>query len=369
MRHLVSAALPFGDTGKAGLMQRHTLDIVSFAPETSVRTGTVRVGGLMGFGELVAEMGGDPQRLVAACGLAPMTLAKPDNIIPFSVGARLLHLAQTELSSPHFGLLLGQRQNLALLGPIGFLMQHSPDVRSALAKLMRYMHLHVQGASARLAIKGDWAEFSYQILIPGIVGAEQVYAICMANEFRFLQLLCGRDWLPSAVHFCFRAPPNDAPFRQFFGAPVRFSQPASAVFFPVQDLDRKISSADPGLGEILDRYRVADRIPALGREFLGQLRSVVRTMLPTGNCTADRVAQVFAMHRRTLHRQLAANNTTFEEITDSMRQQIALQMLAQTDMKLGQLAEMLGYGEVSSFNRAFRRWAGMSPSEWRAAKP
>lgn len=348
-------------------MQRDRLEIVSCAAEAPVGSGTVRVGGLMGFGELVASMGGDPERLMAACGLAPATLRDPDNIIPFRAGARLLDLARTELSCPHFGLLLGQRQDLALLGPIGFLMQHSLDVRSALANLMRYMHLHVQGASARLAVRGDSIEFSYHILIPGVVGAEQVYAICMANEFRFLQLLCGRDWRPSAVHFCYRAPPDAAPFRAFFGAPVQFSQPASAVFFPTRDLDRKIPSADAGLGEILGRY-IAQIEARHSGNFLGQLRSVVRTLLPTGNCTADRVAALFSMHRRTLHRQLGASGTTFEEVIDSMRRQVALEMLAQTDMKLGQLADMLGYGELSSFNRAFRRWTGTSPSEWRARR-
>lgn len=344
------------------------MDVVSHAAEAPPRTGTVRVGGLTGFDELVARMGGDPKRLIVACGLAPRTLCDPDNIIPFGAGARLLHLAQTELSCPHFGLLLGQRQNLALLGPVGFLMQHSPDVRSALANLMRFMHLHVEGAIARLAVKGGLAELSYHILIPGIVGAEQVYAICMANEFRFMQLLCGQDWLPSAVHFSFRAPPDEAPFRKFFAAPVRFDQPASAVIFPAHYLDRKIPSADPGLGEILRKY-VAQIESRHSGDFLGQLRSVVRTLLPTGTCTADRVAELFSMHRRTLHRQLAASDTTFEEIMDSMRRQIALQMLEHSDMRLGQLADMLGYGEVSSFNRAFRRWTGRSPSEWRAARP
>lgn len=254
---------------------------------------------------------------------------------------------------------------MALLGPIGFLMQHSPDVRSALANLMRYMHLHVEGASARLAIRGRLAEFSYHILIPDIAGAEQVYGICMANEFRFMQMLCGRDWRPSAVHFCFRAPSDESPYRKFFGAPVRFSQPASAVLFSAHYIERKIPSADPGLGEILQKYvsQVASRHSG---DFLGQLRSVIRTLLPTGNCTADRVAELFLMHRRTLHRLLSANETTFEQVMESMRRQIAEQMLEQSDMKLGQLADMLGYAEVSSFNRAFRRWTGMTPSDWRA---
>lgn len=349
-------------------MSREKLDLVSCAVETPTRVGTVRVGGLSGFSELVDELGGDAGRLISACGLTCDALADPDNIIPFTVGARLLHLAEADTACPHFGLLLGQRQNLRLLGPVGFLMQHSQDVRGALANLIRYMHLHVQGASARLAVRGETVEFSYHILIPEVVGAEQVYGICMANQFRFMQLLCGKDWLPIAVHFCFRAPSNETPYHEFFGAPVRFSQPCSTVLFPARYLERKISSADLALGEILQKYVSQIESHHCG-DFAGQLRSVIRTLLPTGNCTADRVAALFSMHRRTLHRMLAALDTTFEQLTDSTRHQIAVQMLGNSDMKLSQLADMLGYSELSSFNRAFRRWTGMSPSDCRGARP
>lgn len=359
--------LLFGDDRMSTLKPASALDIVSCTAGSPSRTGTVRVSGLTGFAGLVSELGGDAQRLIAACGLSPSTLANPDHIIPFGLGARLLHLAAAELQCPHFGLLLGQRQDLALLGPIGFLMQHSPDVRSALANLLRYMHLHVEGASARVALEDRLVEFSYRILIPGVLGAEQVYGVCMANEFRFMQMLCGRDWRPAAVHFCFRAPPDETPFRGFFGAPVRFDQPASAVYFPAHYLERRISSADPALAEILQRY-VSQIESRHSGDFAGQLRSVIRTLLPTGSCTADRVAGLFSMHRRTLHRLLAADGTTFEQVMDTMRHEIALQMLEQSDMKLAQLADMLGYHELSSFNRAFRRWAGMAPGEWRAQR-
>lgn len=364
MRPSGDMGLLFGDGRLSAPLPPSGIDIVSCAAESPSRTGTVRVAGLTGFVDLVSELGGDAAHLIAACGLTRETLANPDNIIPFGLGARLLHLAAAELGCPHFGMLLGQRQDLALLGPIGFLMQHSPDVRSALANLLRYMHLHVEGANARLVVREGLVEFSYRILIPGVLGAEQVYGVCMANEFRFMQLLCGRDWRPAAVHFCFRAPPDEAPFRSFFGAPVRFDQPASAVVFPEQYLDRRISSADPALGDILQRY-VSQIESRHSGDFAGQLRSVIRTLLPTGSCTADRVAGLFAMHRRTLHRLLSADGTTFEQVMDTMRQEIAVQMLEQSDMKLALLADMLGYNELSSFNRAFRRWTGSSPSEWR----
>lgn len=319
----------------------------------------------MGFAALLAELGGNPERLVASCGLSLGVLEEANNIIPFTLGARLLHLAAKETACPHFGLLLGQRQNMALLGPVGFLMQHSPDVLTAIQNLICYMHLHVQGASAQLGTEKGLARFTYNINIRGVVGADQVYYVCMANKFNFLRLLCGKDWLPAAVHFCYRAPADDTPFRQLFRAPVRFNQPSSSMFFQAHYLERPIISADPNLRKVLQDYIAMIEAKHSG-DLRGQLHSVLRVLLPTGKCTVDRVAELFSMHRRTLHRHLLAYNITFEEILDSVRHEIAGQMLEESDMPLAQLASMLGYRDTSAFNRAFRRWNGVAPSEWRS---
>lgn len=336
-------------------------------PANHASMGTVRVGGMMGFAELVAELGGNSDRLLGHCGLSPDVLENADNIIPFNLGARLLHLAANETGCPHFGLLLGQRQNAALLGPVGFLMQHSPDVRTAIQNLIRYMHLHVQGASAQLSTERGLAQFSYNIHIRGVLGAEHVYNICMANKLNFMRLLCGEGWIPAAVHFCYREPESALPFQQLFNAPIRFNQPSSAMHFAAQDLERPVASADPNLRKVLQDY-VGQIEARHSGDLRDQLRGVLSTLLPTGKCTVDRVAELFSMHRRTLHRRLLAYHVTFEEILDSVRREHAGQMLQQSDMPFSQLANMLGYRDISAFNRAFKRWYGTTPREWRSTQ-
>lgn len=335
--------------------------------DAGLRAGVVRTGGLGGFHALVSDLGGDPKALLARCGLAPTALDDGDSVIPFSVGARLLHLAAEATACPHFGLLLGQRQDLALLGPIGFLMQHCPDVRTALTSLLEHMHLHVQGAVATLTSCGGLASLAYSVQLRGVVGVEQVYNVCMANEVRFLQLLCGTHWRPVAVHFGYRAPENEKPFRDFFGVPVHFDRPTSAVLFSAESLDRPIGSADPRLHAILQKYIRQMEAPHC-EDFPEQVRRVVRTLLPTGRCTAERVAGLFCVHRRTLHRLLAEHGTTFEQVVDTLRRDVAMRILEESDVKLAQLSQMLGYHEPSAFTRAFRRWTSMSPSEWRTER-
>lgn len=328
--------------------------------------GTVRVAGLMGFSDLMSELGANPKRLLAGCGWDPRALEEPDNVIPFSLGARLLDLAAKQTNCPHFGLLLGQRQDLSVLGPVGFLVRHSLDVRTAIQDLIRYMHLHVQGASAELNTDNALAQFSYKIHVRGLLGADQVYSVCMANKFNFMRLLCGKDWLPAEVHFRYPRPVDDSQFAGFFQAPVKFSQTSTSMFFDLQDLDRQTIDADPALNSILKRYIMQIEAKHEG-DFCTQLRSVLRMLLPTGKCSVDRVAELFAMHRRTLHRQLAALGTTFEEMLDSLRSQIAAEMIKNTELSVGHIASAVGYRSPNAFNRAFNRWYGAPPKECRSS--
>jgi AraC-like DNA-binding protein len=95
------------------------------------------------------------------------------------------------------------------------------------------------------------------------------------------------------------------------------------------------------------------------------LRRVLRTELLRETCSAATIARFFSMHRRTLHRHLRTEGLAFRQIANEIRFEIACELLANTDMALGQIAAALKYSEPSAFTRAFRRWSGQAPSEWR----
>jgi AraC-like DNA-binding protein len=99
------------------------------------------------------------------------------------------------------------------------------------------------------------------------------------------------------------------------------------------------------------------------------LRRVLRIELLRDTCSAATIAQVFSMHRRTLHRHLRTEGLAFRQIANEIRFEIACNLLANTDMALSQIAAALKYSEPSAFTRAFRRWSGQTPSEWRACHP
>jgi len=96
---------------------------------------------------------------------------------------------------------------------------------------------------------------------------------------------------------------------------------------------------------------------------------VVRAGLIVGQYSADQTAALFGMQRRTLSRRLREEGTTFEALLAEIRYETARQLLTDTRMPMHNIAEAIGYAEVSVFTRAFKRWSGTTPSVWRSSLP
>ena len=160
------------------------------------------------------------------------------------------------------------------------------------------------------------------------------------------------------------APADQAPYRRHFRAPVRFNQESATIVFPARDLDLRIAGADPLLRAMLEE-RIQQLKGAQGSEFSDDIRRLLRTRLTSNHCSADDIAHLLTMHRRTLSRRLKGSGMGYRAITNEIRFEIARQLLTDTQVPLAQIAAALGYSEASAFTRAFRRWSGQTPTAWR----
>jgi AraC-like DNA-binding protein len=276
----------------------------------------------------------------------------------------MLEHCATRTGCPHFGLLVGQQAGLGAFGLVGLLVKYSPDVESALHSLSRFMHLHVRGAVVNLSTDSDLAVLEYQIYQPRARGNDQVGAGAVAVAYNILRELCGEDWKPAEVRFAHRRPLDISPFANFFQASLHFDAGQYAVAFSNTWLNRPSPGSSPELLRILQREinKLEIRQEA---SFLDQLRGLLRTTLSTGHSSADQVAELFSMNRRTLNRHLNAFGTNFREVADEIRFEIARQFLEDSAMDISQIALFLGYSNASAFTRAFRRWSSLTPSNWR----
>ncbi|MDF2689290.1 MAG: AraC family transcriptional regulator, partial [Microvirga sp.] len=187
----------------------------------------------------------------------------------------------------------------------------------------------------------------------------------LAVAVNALRSLCGSDWRPAEVLVPRAASAAREPYLHLFRAPVRFNQESATLVFPDHDLDLRITGADPVMRALLEE-RIGHLKGHPGCEFSDDVRRLLRTRLTSNHCSAEDIAELLAMHRRTLSRRLKDCGMNYRAIANEVRFEIARQLLQDTQVPLGQIAAALGYSEASAFTRAFRRWSGQTPTTWRS---
>jgi AraC-like DNA-binding protein len=336
----------------------------SVKPRQKPAQATLRIGATIGAPEVLRDLGFDPAEVLSDVGLDLKLFDDPNNRISFLARGRMMAHCAARTSCPHFGLLVGQKAGLDSFGFVGLLAKYSPSAGSALRSLMRYMHLHVRGATTTLAVDSGQAVLEYQIYQTQALGNEQVGDGAVGVAFNIVRDLCGNDWRPIQVRFAHRKPGDEKPYRQFFQAPLCFDAGQYAVVFSADWLNRQLPDANPELLGLLQQE--VDKIEVnLGDTFQDQVRSLLRTTLVTGHSSADQVAELFSMHRRTLNRHLNASGTSFRKLVDEVRFEIARQLLEDSSIEIIQIATILGYSNASAFTRSFRRWSSSTPAKWR----
>lgn len=341
--------------------------IVPPTPRGIVTEGLIRVGPLMATPAVLESLGVDPVPLLAEFGVRPDFFADPENVLPFATMGRIFCRCVERSGCGHFGLLVGRRAGVSALGVVGFLMQSAPDVRTALDELVHYLHLHDRGALVSVEAVGPYASLGYTILQHGVPCGEQILAGAITIGLNIMRGLCGADWRPDETHFAFRAPDDVAPYRECFGPRLRFDAEVTSLVFPSRWLDHPLPGADPLLHRLMEE-RIGELALRAGEDLVAQVRRGIRTLVLTPDCTLEAAARLAGMHGRTLNRRLRTHGTSFHELREEARRAVACQLLESTNRPANQIAAILGYTDASSFTRAFRRWSGMGPSEWRASR-
>ena len=329
------------------------------------RDATVRVSGTAAIPSLLLGHGVDPADVLTEARLSPALFDNPDHEIPLSSLLLLMNRCAEITGCRHFGLMVGEQGGLHSIGLVGLVARYSPDVETALRKLVSYTHLHNSGSIFDCTTAGAAATVTYDIHLRGTEDPDQFFDGALASINNIMLALCGRDWAPTEVRFAHRLPVDIRPFRRFFRAPLCFDAPQNAIVFPARWLKHRLPEVDPGLDRLL-RIQINSLEASQGDALPDQVRRVLQTGLLTGHAGADQVASLFSVHRRTLARRLDAFGTSFKDLVDDSRFELARRMLTMTSMRVGQIAEALDYADASAFTRAFRRWSGTTPARWRA---
>ena len=317
----------------------------------------VRSASLSGFVELCRGFGADPFALIAEAGLPPSCLADPDTRIDVRKGARALELAAERTGARDFGLRLAEARRLSNLGLVGLIGRDQPTLREAIHMFGHYMWMHNESLALHLQEFDDIA--IWQANSAAIGGSRQAMELAVGVMMRGLRSLLGTGWSPEAVQLRSPAPADSAVAMRLFGVRPQHGSALDGIVIGRHLLDAPLQGADPGMSshveQMLHRLRPAQR-----RGWTAVVEEMVVLLLPTGRCSADRVASHLGVDRRTLHRWLVAEGTSFRRLVHERRMAIAGALLAQGRSATA-VADLAGFASASAFSHWHLRAFGCPP--------
>ena len=325
----------------------------------------VRVSTATSIPEILEEYGCDPESIFREAGFNRAHFDDPDTETNHKAGGRLLSACVSATGCEHFGLLIGMRASASSLGIPGFMLKSASTVGEALNAFKRHHALQDQGGVPIFTRNNEHVFWGYEVLDKHNDAINQLYDITTATICGVLRSLVSPDWSPAQVQFT-RDQPNDIePYKHFYKASLLFGQEQNGILFSAQYLDHPISTADDHLFKYLEK-EAEKRQTQWPNNILGNLRRKIIASLSNKCCSIESIASDLGMHKRTLHRKLREEGTSFQQEIEGVRYKMARNLLMHRTANLNEIAQKLGYSEVSAFSRAFKRWSGTTPARGRA---
>jgi AraC-like DNA-binding protein len=268
----------------------------------------------------------------------------------------------------NFGLWFGNQFKPRDLGMWGYAAVSAPTLGSALENLVGLFRYHQESSAMALRSDADGLmRLEYQITEPAIVERRQDAELSLGMFLNLFHECCGASWAPEEVHFEHPRPAEARGHEKAFNAPIYFSQPTNALLFRSDILCRPMPASDLKLLAVMQTC--LEQLSASGpseQPVLDRVRTAIRMRLPEGYPLLEEIAQALGVPAAAICRDLHETGATYKELVENVRRDLAIYYVKQRRLPFSEMAMLLGYSELSAFSRAFRRWTGTSPREWRA---
>lgn len=334
---------------------------------SSPQRASVPASYALDFIDLVEALGGSSARLLASAGLTREDLAAPNAVLDLAQVQTLIAQAIAETRTPWLGALAGLRMRAPAHGFLGFAAMTAPTIRDSLEMSVRYAPIRTD--ILRLSYQLDEREctvyFDEQVDLGS--ARDTILFALVVGFWSAGEVLVGRK-LVGRAEFAFPEPPYLQLVKKLplplNDHTVVFGCPRNMARFDVSYLELSFTTAHAAA------FQLAKEQCELALAQLDQAgleRQVRMALLREGGgvCTVDEVALRLGTSTRTLQRKLKAEGLSFSDIADALQQTQACALLRDDRLSVEQVAERVGYSDVSNFTRAFRRWTGDTPAAWR----
>ena len=328
----------------------------------------IRATQLIGFVDLVDASGGDALELLGRAGIDPAALSDVDRLISFPRVVTLLEIAASSLDRPSIGLewTLRSPAHFPNLGPLMMLGNVVDTLEEWIRTAIKYWRFHTNAYTMDLRTDDatGQAVLRYYAHSTALLGRQYCEAM-MGNLCTIGRNTHGQD--PVIVRFQHDKPRDTSLHEKVFRCPLEFNADHTEIVADQKLLQFKLNGALRPL-KILVRLYMSGRI-ALMPDYDQSMTTTVMLAIPsvigTGKCDLEFVAQVLDMNAKRLQRLLAAEGTTFSDRLDKVRENMARRLLAESDIPVERMAGLLDYSATAPFTTAFKRWTGQSPLAFR----
>lgn len=314
--------------------------------------------------KLIEAYGHDPEALYFDVGIDPDLLNKPGARIPYTLVNGLWAKATEIIDDPCFGLMAYKYWHPSYFHALGYAWLASHTLRDALNRFVRYLRIVSEKIFLKLEEDPDGLTLvlSYELL--GMRVPAQI-DMGMAMSIHICRLNFGEDLKPVVVNFMHPEPPCAEKYFELFKTPVRFSADRDSMTYSFADVDRYLMGANPQLARLNDQVMIEYLGKLKKDDIIDRVTAAIIDMLPSGGIADEKVAETLNMSVRSLQRRLKEVGSTFRTLLEAVRKDLAATYVRDPDIELVEVAFLLGFSDQSAFSRAFKRWAGKSPSEAR----
>lgn len=324
---------------------------------------TIRSGTLMGFYPLCKRLQINPVKLLQEERLPSTALRSPDLMISYDRFAHLLNRAADAAEYPLFGLAMSSYQGLKTFGTLGLIAGGYDTVEQCLGAIQKYFRFHAQGVAIEISVEGKETRIVLDFDLDPDIGLEQLAESSLGLGYNILREMAPMGLTGASIHFAHDALAPVETYRRHTDARLLFGQADNAIVFPTSILSRRPAPPSDEIRTYLESF-LQDEAKGQEQPILHTVSKLINELIPAGEATLTTIAPLMNMHVRTLQRELSEAGTDFRTLLDEVRFEIARSAL-QLGQSVTDLALNLGYSEISAFSRAFKRWSGVSPQQWR----
>jgi AraC-like DNA-binding protein len=322
--------------------------------------------------ELLAMEGTKATDALAGVSLSLAQLQSPATRVSVNQILRSCENAIRLSRDPQFAYKAGLKFHVSTYSIYGFALLSSPNFRDTVSFAMKYHQLAAPLTEIQLKENGKTAVWTISPKPYAQVNDRLnrfVVELQMAIHLSLHREFMGSSFRPSELHFTFPKPRSRTTDDTIFECRALYGQPENQLVFDAHWLDGR-----PNLGNAVtyaELCQLCDRLTSeleLSIGIAGRVRSMISTNL-VKHAKFDSVARHLNMSSRSLRRKLQEEGTSFRELVDEVRAQVAIKYVRDTDLSIEDIASALGFNEASAFRHAFRRWTGSAPHEFRRTKP